>query len=387
MLIYDIHVLFGRDSPEKSVTVKCHDTGVKFRVFPEISHKVSQWRYENKPYEIPEGATAVLKIAKADKTFVLQDGVVGKDNIIFELLPQAFTVVGTASAEVAIFNKDGLRITTATFTVGIPPECVCDCEEESEIFVDVLGGQVKAANDAADRAEAAAKRAEEAGGGGNGGGGGGVDGKDGTTFFPNVDEEGNLSWTNDGGLDNPETVNLTDITESKIVSDYALRETVYIGFDGYCYSANGIAYSISNLRIESLEDLKKYNFVFVSGDVYIPLTVRCDTLNLQLEFSALYYDPISYISYVFVFGTYGWGYDEEGEYCVGDEAIPFSMIPFEGDYLSSYYGVLDVNKYALLGNIGSQTMKEYTDNKIGEVEIALDSIIAIQNALIGGDTE
>lgn len=36
----------------------------------------------------------------------------------------------------------------------------------------------------------------------------GVDGKDGATFIPNVDEEGNLSWTNNKGLDNPTEVNI-----------------------------------------------------------------------------------------------------------------------------------------------------------------------------------
>ena len=33
-------------------------------------------------------------------------------------------------------------------------------------------------------------------------------GDPGVTFIPSIDEEGNLSWTNDGNLDNPETVNL-----------------------------------------------------------------------------------------------------------------------------------------------------------------------------------
>ena len=33
-------------------------------------------------------------------------------------------------------------------------------------------------------------------------------GEDGATFIPSVDEDGNLSWTNDKGLDNPETVNI-----------------------------------------------------------------------------------------------------------------------------------------------------------------------------------
>ena len=36
----------------------------------------------------------------------------------------------------------------------------------------------------------------------------GEDGKDGVTFTPYVDAEGNLSWTNDGGRDNPATVNI-----------------------------------------------------------------------------------------------------------------------------------------------------------------------------------
>ena len=36
----------------------------------------------------------------------------------------------------------------------------------------------------------------------------GTTGKNGATFTPSVDDEGNLSWTNDGDLDNPETKNI-----------------------------------------------------------------------------------------------------------------------------------------------------------------------------------
>lgn len=36
----------------------------------------------------------------------------------------------------------------------------------------------------------------------------GIDGTDGTTFTPAVSEDGTLSWTNDGGLPNPEPVNI-----------------------------------------------------------------------------------------------------------------------------------------------------------------------------------
>lgn len=43
--------------------------------------------------------------------------------------------------------------------------------------------------------------------GDNPGGGGGT-GESGATFYPRVDKDGNLSWTNDKGLPNPETVNI-----------------------------------------------------------------------------------------------------------------------------------------------------------------------------------
>lgn len=36
----------------------------------------------------------------------------------------------------------------------------------------------------------------------------GLPGEDGVTYTPHVDDSGNLSWTNDGGLDNPDTVNI-----------------------------------------------------------------------------------------------------------------------------------------------------------------------------------
>ena len=36
----------------------------------------------------------------------------------------------------------------------------------------------------------------------------GQPGNDGTTFTPSVDDDGNLSWSNNGGLPNPETVNI-----------------------------------------------------------------------------------------------------------------------------------------------------------------------------------
>lgn len=44
--------------------------------------------------------------------------------------------------------------------------------------------------------------------GADGSGGSGGSGEQGATFYPSVDADGNLSWTNNKGLDNPETVNI-----------------------------------------------------------------------------------------------------------------------------------------------------------------------------------
>lgn len=50
-----------------------------------------------------------------------------------------------------------------------------------------------------------------------------IKGKDGVTFTPVMDDEGNLSWTNDGGLENPPTVNIKGHTPVKGV-DYFTEE-------------------------------------------------------------------------------------------------------------------------------------------------------------------
>ena len=43
----------------------------------------------------------------------------------------------------------------------------------------------------------------------------GKDGKDGATFIPSIDEEGNLSWSNNKGLENPPTINIKGLKGDK----------------------------------------------------------------------------------------------------------------------------------------------------------------------------
>lgn len=166
MLTYDVTLCIGTDNPDKRISVKCHDTGINFRVYLALLRR-SKWREIHDPYDIPPGSTAVLKIAKPDRTYVLTDGVVESDDIVFTPPPQSFTAAGTASAEVSLFGPDGRRLTTSTFYIEVPKECVCDCEEESATYVDVMAQQIKAAQEAAERAETAAVRQPYIGENGN----------------------------------------------------------------------------------------------------------------------------------------------------------------------------------------------------------------------------
>lgn len=43
----------------------------------------------------------------------------------------------------------------------------------------------------------------------------GKDGVDGATFIPSIDEEGNLSWSNNKGLENPPTINIKGLKGDK----------------------------------------------------------------------------------------------------------------------------------------------------------------------------
>lgn len=146
MITYDIHVFFGAEDEGERAVVKCHDTGINFRIYPEIVTRISQWRYSTRPYAIPYGSTAILKVAKPDRTFVITDGTIESGSIYFETKPQSFTAQGKAEAEISIYGEDGRRITSASFIILITKEAADDCSEESESYVDILAEQIAAIN-------------------------------------------------------------------------------------------------------------------------------------------------------------------------------------------------------------------------------------------------
>ena len=157
MITYDLELCIGSESRDKRATVKCHDTGVNFRT-RLYTCRHERWRDILEPFHIPQGSTAVLKIAKPDKTYCITDGVLDGDAILFESAPQAFTAAGISEAEVSVFSSKGKRITTASFFIDVPEECVCGCNQESEPYIDIMAKEIQTAKDAAERAELAAIR-------------------------------------------------------------------------------------------------------------------------------------------------------------------------------------------------------------------------------------
>lgn len=160
MITYDINVLIGAADSTVKAFVKCNDSGVNLHVFLKTRRKLSDVRFEDVAYAIPDNSTAVLKINKVDNTFVLVDGPASSDSVFFEMPPQAFTAVGVHTAEVSIYGPDGRRITSADFFIETTSECISDTSAESETYIDILAEHIKTINDSAAASETFAEAAE-----------------------------------------------------------------------------------------------------------------------------------------------------------------------------------------------------------------------------------
>ena len=222
----------------------------------------------------------------------------------------------------------------------------------------------------------------------------GKQGKDGVTFYPNVSENGDLSWTNDGGLKNPPIVNIkgdqgdpgndyvltdndkTEIAETaaeSVAEDYAIRKTVYIRSNGYCIEReSGLESPFFHIVESNQNDLYKimlgYKFVYVD-DFYLE---DADSVDLNTKISGdaneLIFEGFNAHTGIVIRGYWGADFNEDSVIDftyyrnVASEKQYGTMMVGEG--LKSNEGVVSVDKNALLGDIGNKTMKEYTDTKI-----------------------
>lgn len=137
----------------------------------------------------------------------------------------------------------------------------------------------------------------------------GVDGKDGVVFTPHVSADGTLSWTNDGGLINPDPVNIVGNVESigeivqaignsetAVMSQKAVKDNINLSIDTLCkpekinfqwqtgglnsidgtintytFRMRSILNSNLNVYIDVLDDAKIYVFYFKDKGEYISM--------------------------------------------------------------------------------------------------------------------
>ena len=405
MITYPIDLCIGSDNREQRITVKCHDTGFNLLVSLFVSLKKT-WREEKTPYSIADDSTAVLKIAKPDKTRVLIDGELDNGKFLFKLPPQSFTVAGVESAEVALFSADGRRVTSATFDIEVTNECVCDCEEESADFYDVLGKQVATATTAEKNAVAAASEAAQAA-------------KLAESYLshpPIIGESGNwCMWDGTKYIDSGTpaagggyyTPNIIQVNETTMRISYTpsnenmpTPDAVEIrlprgqkgadgapGADGYTpqrgtdyWTETDIAEIKNDMANEGYIKNTDYAAADKGGTVKVinyssGLSMTSDgklqiygAEQSQIREKASYHAPITAknADYAIAQGTHQ---DMSDEY----DVTTFFTI----SALANNKGQLPV---------GYNAVKGYVDKKIGNIDTALDSIIALQNSYIGGES-
>lgn len=131
-------------------------------------------------YVIPYEARALFCVEKKDGKRVYDEcEIEDMSTLLVTLSDQAIVCSGMQRAQVYIFSEKG-DIKTQVFYVNVPKAVYTDDALQSSDEFGIL-------QDLIAHVEAL---------------------EDGTTFTPHVSEDGTLSWTNDGGLDNPDPVNI-----------------------------------------------------------------------------------------------------------------------------------------------------------------------------------
>ena len=147
------------------------------------TRKVEASLYNNgQAYTIPASASGQVNIAKPDGTGCYYDvDSMTENKVTFTLVEQALAAAGTAKAEVSLFSTEDddvvERLTSFSFDIIIEKRVIEDSTLVSSDYYNALLGLAETVQRS-------------------------------VTFTPSVSSAGLLTWSNNGGLTNPESVNI-----------------------------------------------------------------------------------------------------------------------------------------------------------------------------------
>ena len=189
-----------------SLCVKKGDTGRRLLVH------LSENGY---PYHISEDCNAVFTAKKPDGNIVYNACEISDCVIVYQLTEQTTTVQGRVDCEIRIYGGDGELITSPGFSLFVDETVYSDGDvvESAPEFTELqrLIEEVKEiieAGGSVDEDQIIQMIEEYLTENPPAAGADGTDGEDGATFTPSVSTSGDLSWSNDKGLENPQTVNI-----------------------------------------------------------------------------------------------------------------------------------------------------------------------------------
>lgn len=132
------------------------------------------------PFNMSDIASAILRAEKPDGKVMFNSCTVCEDRLEYIITTQTIAATGTVTCEITLTSNSGQILVTPRFEIIVADIIYSDSEIESTNEYTALEEAIK---------KAAAL-------------------KDGTTFTPNVSDEGVLSWSNADGKDNPAAVNI-----------------------------------------------------------------------------------------------------------------------------------------------------------------------------------
>ncbi len=137
------------------------------------------------PYEITENLRAVFVGKKPDGKIVFNDCNIVGNTIEYTITAQTSVAVGIVACELRLYDNNNNLLTSPRFTVVVDETIYDENEVEIESVheINVIDSLITEANALLE----ANKRGEF----------------NGATFTPSINDAGVLSWSNDGGLENP----------------------------------------------------------------------------------------------------------------------------------------------------------------------------------------